>query len=259
MIRRKSRIKRAIVTPDKHFPIHDQCAINVVYKAILKVKPDIYIDLGDTGEWELFGTHHWKNLDRPPDHILIPMLDASVEEVNDGMDGIDEYLDRVECDERHFIQGNHEVWLDNFAKKHDRPRFLTENALRLNERGYEYHPYFRKKLLKIGKLNFTHGHRTGMHHAKAHLAMYKESVMYGHTHDLQRFTETGLGGTCSSWSMGCLKDIKADEDWLRGNLTNWNHAFAVIDFFDNGDYKVDVVEIINGRTTLWGELIDGNN
>tara|TARA_R100001463_G_scaffold132455_1_gene193170 strand:- start:32 stop:706 length:675 start_codon:yes stop_codon:yes gene_type:complete len=222
------------------------------------VKPDIYIDLGDTGEWELFGNHHWKDLDRPPDHILIPMLDKSVKQVNDGMSQIDRSLDIAGCEIRHFVQGNHEVWLDKFSKKETRPRFLTKNALNLKERGYKYHPYFRKRPLKIGKLNFTHGHRTGVHHAKAHLAMYKESVMYGHTHDLQRFTETGLGGTLSAWSLGCLKDIRKDEDWLRGNLTNWNHAFAIVDWFKNGNFKVDVVEIYDGRTTVWGEVIDGD-
>ena len=165
------RVKRAIVTPDKHFPLQDQRAINAVCKAIELIKPNIYIDLGDTGEWELFSSHYWKSLDRPPDHMLIPMLDDSVDEVNKCIDQIDQSLDKVKCKERHFIQGNHEVWLDNFAKKETRPRFLTENALQLKARGYKYHPYFRKVPLKIGKLNFTHGHRTGMHHAKAHLNM----------------------------------------------------------------------------------------
>ena len=259
MVKNASGVRRAIVTPDKHFPLQDQRAINVVCQAIEIVNPDIYIDLGDTGEWELFSNHHWKALDRPPDHILIPMLDDSVAEVNRGMDQIDESLDKVKCKERHFIQGNHEVWLDNFAKKETRPRFLTENALLLEERGYQYHPYFRKVPLKIGKLNFTHGHRTGMHHAKAHLNMYNQSVMYGHTHDLQRHTLTGLGGTISAWSLGCLKDIKSDEDWLRGNLTNWNHAFAVVDWFENGDFSVNVVEIIDGKCSIWGNMIDGNS
>ena len=52
--------KRVVVTPDKHFPLHDQKAINVVCKSIKLIKPDGYIDLGDTGEWELFSRHHWK-------------------------------------------------------------------------------------------------------------------------------------------------------------------------------------------------------
>ena len=50
----KGVVNRAVVTPDKHFPLADNKAINVVCKAIEIVKPNIYIDLGDTGEWELF-------------------------------------------------------------------------------------------------------------------------------------------------------------------------------------------------------------
>ena len=251
---------RAIVTPDKHFPLHDQKAINVVCKAIKQIKPDIYIDLGDTGEWSLFSRHHWKNKEKPPLEVLIPMLDKEIKSVNDGMDEIDEVLDEVDCKERHFIQGNHELWLDEFVSKHPYlSEYMTANALNLKSRGYKYWEYISDKKLKIGKLNFTHGDYVPIHHAKKHLSAYKENIMYGHTHDLQRFTETGLGGTQSAWSLGCLKDTKSDKNkWMRGNLNNWNHAFAVVDFFNNGDFKVEVVEIINGRTTLWGEYIDGS-
>ena len=185
-LRDKKVIRRAIVTPDKHFPLHDQKAINVVCQAIRMVKPDIYIDLGDTGEWEHFSNHFWKGKNQKPLEDLIPMLDKEVKQVNKGMNQIDRALDKVKCSERHFVQGNHEVWLDNFVVKYPYlEKYKTENALKLKQRGYKYHPYFRKKLLKIGKLNFTHGHRTGVHHAKAHLMMYGESVMYGHTHDIQ--------------------------------------------------------------------------
>ena len=47
-------IKRVVVTPDKHFPLHDQKAINVLKKTIEIVKPDAYVDLGDVGEWNAF-------------------------------------------------------------------------------------------------------------------------------------------------------------------------------------------------------------
>ena len=233
-------IKRVVVTPDKHFPIHDKKAINVVCKAIKLVQPDAYIDLGDTGEWELFSRHHWKNKEKPPLEVLIPMLDKEVKAVNDGMDIIDEALDTVGCKERYFIQGNHELWLDEFVSRHPYWEYISDDKL------------------KIGKLNFTHGDYVPIHHAKKHLSAYKENIMYGHTHDLQRFTETGLGGTQSAWSMGCLKNMKSSKNrWLRGNLHNWNHAFAIVDFFGNGDFKVEVVEIINGRTTVWGNYIEG--
>tara|TARA_R110000796_G_C14269343_1_gene401053 strand:+ start:404 stop:523 length:120 start_codon:yes stop_codon:yes gene_type:complete len=39
-------MKRGIVIPDQHFPIHDQAAVNVVLKAIELIKPDIFINLG---------------------------------------------------------------------------------------------------------------------------------------------------------------------------------------------------------------------
>ena len=189
---------------------------------------------------------------------LIPLLDKDVKAVNRGMNQIDKSLDKAGCKERHFIQGNHEVWLDKFVTRYPYLKhYMTDKALKLKERGYKYHPYNRKKLLKIGKLNFSHGKYVPKYHAFKHLDMYGESIMYGHTHDLQRFTKTTAGGTISAWSLGCLKDIEADEDWLSGRLTNWNHAFAIVDFFKNGYYKVEVIEIINGKTTLWGNTIEG--
>ena len=53
----KQLVKRAIVSPDKHFPLACKKAISCLCQAIEIVKPDIYVDLGDVGEWE--GSSHW--------------------------------------------------------------------------------------------------------------------------------------------------------------------------------------------------------
>ncbi len=53
-------VNTAIITPDKHCPIHDETAINIVSKAIKTVKPHIHIDFGDTGELEYFSNPYWK-------------------------------------------------------------------------------------------------------------------------------------------------------------------------------------------------------
>ena len=252
-------IKTVVVTPDKHFPLHDQRAINVVCKAIEIVKPTTYVDLGDTGEWEHFSTHYWKGRNAKPMEDLIPLLDKDIADVNEGMDQIDKSLDKVKCKERHFVQGNHEVWLDKFVIRYPYlAHYRTESALNLKDRGYEYHPYNRKQLLRIGKLRFTHGKYTSKYHSFKHLDMYGTSIMYGHTHDLQRHTKTQEGGTISAWSLGCLKDIEADEDWLGGRLTNWNHAFAIVNVYSNNDFNVEIVEIIDGKACLWGDVIDGS-
>ena len=91
----KGIVDRAVVTPDKHFPFHCEKAINITCQVIEIVKPTIYIDLGDTGEWEHFSNHYWKGRNKKPMEDLIPLLDKDVKDVNKGMDIIDASLDKV--------------------------------------------------------------------------------------------------------------------------------------------------------------------
>ena len=86
----KLSVKRAVVTPDKHFPYADMPSIKVLCKAIEIIKPQIYIDLGDTGEWEAFSHWKWKRKKKPPLEYIIKGLDKDVRDVNKGMDIIDE-------------------------------------------------------------------------------------------------------------------------------------------------------------------------
>ena len=53
----KGVVKRVVVTPDKHFPLADNKAISCLTQSIEIVKPDIYVDLGDVGEWAAFSHH----------------------------------------------------------------------------------------------------------------------------------------------------------------------------------------------------------
>ena len=78
----KGVVRRAIVTPDKHFPLADMPAISCLKQAIEIVKPDIYIDFGDVGEGE-GGSHcQWKRKKRPPLEYQIPVIDQDILEVN---------------------------------------------------------------------------------------------------------------------------------------------------------------------------------
>ena len=256
---KKSALKRAVVTPDKHFPYADMPAINVVCKAIEIVKPNIYIDLGDTGEWENFSHWKWKRKRKPPLEMMIPQLETDVIDVNEGMDIIDEALDKVNCQEKHFCEGNHELWLEMFVEEHPYlPQYMPATALKLKERGYKFHDC--GKLLKIGKMNFYHGHHYGgQYHAANRLRKLGGNIMYGHWHDLQYMSATHMDGAKGAWSIGCLKDMSAEKNaWLGNRKINWGHAFAIIDFYDRGRFTVDVVQIIDGKATVWGELIDGN-
>ena len=251
-------MRRFIVTPDKHFPLHDKKAISCLVKIIEEVKPDGYIDLGDVGEWHGSSHWQWKKKKRPPLEYQLPFINKDVEAVNKGMDIIDEALDKVNCDEKYFIEGNHDDWMNRFADEHpymDDYRF--EKAVKIKERGYEFYPI--GKFLKVGKLYFYHGHLYGgIYHTRNHLLKLGCNVMYGHWHDIQQMSVTHIDGTKSAWSIGCLKDMGRDSNtWLGGRRVNWGHAIAIVDFYGNGYFTTNVVQIINGRTSLLGHLIKG--
>ena len=83
--------------------------------------------------------------------------------------------------------------------------------------------------------------------------------MYGHWHDLQQMSATHMDGPKSAWSIGCLKDMSSDKNlWLDNRRINWAHAFAIVEYYDRGRFSVHMVQIIEGKTSVWGQLINGN-
>jgi|TARA_Y100000310_G_scaffold16397_1_gene16357 hypothetical protein len=255
----KNVVKRYVVSPDKHFPLHDQPALNCLIKAIEIIKPHGYIDLGDIIEAEGCSHWQWRKKRRPPLEYQLPFVEADIDEGNAGLDMIDEVLDKVNCKIKYCCQGNHDEWLDRFVEENP---FLKElefkKALKLAERGYTYYPV--GKILKIGKLNFYHGHQySGIQHTRTHLLRMGANIMYGHHHDIQQTSVTHLDGPKSAWAIGCLKDMNAEANkWLGNRQVNWGHAFSIVDYYDKGMFTVSVINILNGRMSLWGELIDGN-
>ena len=249
---------RGIIIPDQHYPLEDKAAVNCVVKAIKKIKPDIFVNLGDVGEWESVSAWRYKDKKLPPLEYQTPLIDEDIRLVNEGLDVWDKVLEEVGCKKKYLLQGNHDLWLDNFVTKYPyMHNYSFVEACKIKERGYKYSEY--NLPIQIGKLTFFHGAYATTYHAKKHLEAYGENVIYGHTHDLQRHTLTKLGGTIGAWSLGCLKDMSHENNrWLKGRLHNWVHAFAVVDWFTNGKFKVEVVEVIDGKTSLWGDIIDGN-
>ena len=254
----KGVVKRVVVTPDKHFPLHDQPAINCLKKTIEIVKPDAYVDLGDVGEWHAFSAWRFKRKKAPPLEYLIKDFEQDVKDVNAGMDIIDESLDKANCTERYITEGNHDNWLNMAVEKYPYiPQYKFANAVNLAGRGYTYYPF--GKHLRMGKLYFYHGHQYGgQYHAANHLRKLGCNVMYGHWHDLPQMSATHMDGAKSAWSIGCLKDMSPkSNNWLANRRINWAHAFAIVDFFNKGLFTVHIIQIINGKTSLWGELIEG--
>ena len=80
----KGVVKRYMVTPDKHAPLHDRKAISVVRQSIEIIKPDGYIDLGDLGEWGSVSHWQWKKKKKPPLEYLMPRIEKDVDAADVG-------------------------------------------------------------------------------------------------------------------------------------------------------------------------------
>ena len=196
---------------------------------------------------------------RPPLEYQLPFVDKEIEAVNAGMDIIDASLDKIKCKERYITEGNHDDWLNRFVDENPYLKgYLFKDAVHLKQRGYKYLPC--GKLFNIGNLYFYHGnHFAGVNHTRNHLLRLGCNVMYGHHHDIQQSSVTHMDGAKSAWSIGCLKDMGADANvWLGNREHNWQHAFAIVNFYDKGNFNVELCTIINGKTVVDGELIDGN-
>ena len=184
-------------------------------------------------------------------------MEADIKGVNALLDDIDESLDKAGVKTKHICAGNHDEWLDFFNAEHPYLNMSFEKAGKFKERGYKYHAP--GEYLKIGKLYYYHGHHFGgQYHAANHLRKLGCNIIYGHHHSLQQDTVTHMDGPKSAWSLGCLKDMSSEQNkWLGGRQHNWAHAFAVVDYYKGGRFTVHIIQIIDGKASLWGELIKG--
>jgi|TARA_Y100000034_G_C6897201_1_gene413941 predicted phosphodiesterase len=256
---KKKSHRRAVVIPDTHFPLQAQEAINCVLKAIKLVKPNIFICLGDLGEWYSVSPWRYKRRKRPPLEYVIDDLKVESEAVNAGLDSFDKALDSVGCKEKHMMEGNHDDWLNKFVSEFPYlSQYKFKNIMDLDGRGYKYYPY--GKYMKLGKAYFYHGgHYMTANHTRQHAMNLGKNIIYGHVHDVQRSGVTHVDGPHHAFSLGCLKNMSMESNiWLKGRQVNWAHAFAIMDFFDNGNFRIDVVDIHKGKTFVWGQAIDGN-
>ena len=261
--------ERFIVLPDTHGKLVDRPALECVLQAIEIVKPSGVIHLGDIGEWESVNHHRYKRSRFPDPHEVAVGIRKEAREVRKYiLDPLDEVCDKANVKIKHMLEGNHDVWLDRFVdSSHDYADTTFDEATgyRFDQifdwkaRGWEHLPC--GKLLKIGKLNFYHGHLYGgIHHARNHLLRMGVNIVYGHWHDYQVSTATHADGPKAAYSLGCLKSHESDDNsWLGNRPVNWAHMFGIVDFYQGGRFSVHPVPIIYGKCTLIGsnEVIDG--
>jgi predicted phosphodiesterase len=246
---------RVVVFPDTHFPNHDEKAFKCALKVLEKIKPDIFLSLGDIVDGESVSHWQWKKKKRPPLEYQLPAIYKEIKNANKCLDRLDEILEKIGCKNKVLAQGNHDAWFDMFVEENP---YLEDigflNAFRIRERGYEFYPY--GELFKVGgsKLYAYHGgHYMGIVHTRSHVLNLGCNIIYGHVHDCQKSCVTHIDGPIMAHSMGCLTDMK--KSYLKGRQTNWSHNVGIIDLFDDDNFNLQVLTITNGITSYNGKII----
>ncbi len=245
-----------VVFPDIHFPHHDERALSCALKVLEYLKPSAFLCLGDFAEGASVSHWQWSKKKRPPLEYQLPSIIEEIDAVNEGLDRIDQACKKAKVKKKIMTMGNHELWFDNFVEENP---YLTKygamKAFRIKERGYDAYPY--GKYIKIlgSKMYAYHGgHYSGINHTRSHVMNLGVNIIYGHTHDSMKSVVTHLTGAKMAYSMGCL--CKMEKEFLKNRQTNWTHNVGVLDIYNDGNFNLNVLTIINGKTTINGKLID---
>jgi hypothetical protein len=252
---------RIFILPDQHYAPEsdpsgkvDPDAEAVALRALRLIRPDVFVNLGDVGEWTSVSHWQWSRRKRPPLEYQIPLIDADVKAVNEGLDRWDSVLDKIGCERRILTLGNHDAWLDKFVEEHPYlPQYQPVNAMRVAERGYDTFQYGDYAELVTDLFAYHGGHWSGQNHTRDHVRNLGKSIVYGHVHDAETSTGRTLGGPVTAWSMGCI--CKLSKPFLKGRPTNWRHGFGVVTLHDAGSFQVEFIPINRGVSSVWGKRI----
>lgn len=153
-----------------------------------------------------------------------------------------------------FKVGNHEERMDVYILRNapileEFEEVGLKRLLKLNELGIEFVSGRQKTYM--GKLLVVHNHESGksvfapVNPARGMFLRYKCDSLGGHHHQSSEHFESNLRGELiGCFSTGCL--CQMTPEYSPFAFTKWNHGFAIVEIFEDGNYKVENKRIVNG-------------
>ena len=244
-------VKRVLVLPDIHFPLHDVYSLGAVESFMDDFRPTHLIYLGD--QLQMDSVSHWLKDKRGALEGQRLLADYA---------GFNQILDRhvsmVPDAKVILFLGNHEDWVRQYIDVHPEVEGMleVEHGLRLRERGFTVVPL--GQAYRIGKLWYMHGHITTDHHSKATVLAYRRNIRYGHVHDIQYYTAISpldVNDKISAGSIGCLCNV--NPHYMLGKPNRWVHGFSVAYIQPNGNFNDYTIQIVGGKFTFNGKTYAG--
>lgn len=250
-------VKKAIVLPDIHIPLHDSQSISAVNEFARANGPwDYWIQLGDLGDFDFISKFSKDNLRKLRGQTWMKQYDP----MNAFLDEQQEiYGD--ECIYQ-LLEGNHDYRVECVIDRMPELEGLVEVPLRLDleSRGIEWvKSWSEGQTVSLGHAKFIHGAYHNINHTRSVVTKYGHSVFYGHTHDIMEtpWERMGDDDTIVARSMGCLCSYKMK--YMRGMPTKWQQGFGIFYIFPDGNFTYYTPRIIQHRFVgPDGKVYDGN-
>jgi predicted MPP superfamily phosphohydrolase len=231
---------------DVHLPYFNENAVDIMIDYIKKRR--IYFETlvlgGDIMDFESVSsfTHDPDNWSLQSE---IPFLSQFIEKLDKAFHPMKIY----------YIEGNHEKRLENYIITKAPALYGMITIQDMLDKKYQIEYVDNWKLmtsglapLKIRKLYHLHGHELKIggrkNIAERILGATHENTIVGHWHKTDEYFFRTIGNKVKgAWVVGCMGQTFVSYD----PHTNWNNGFAIIDYLENGVFKVDNLKIINGE------------
>jgi len=240
----KKKFKTYLVTADYHVPYQNNNVVNILLQIVHDIKFDGFLIVGDM--MNMTPISHWLRGRNKRKSLEGKRLQEDYIIGNKLLDEFDKLLPK-NCDKR-FWWGNHEIWYSVFIEEYPQLEGLFNPSieLHLKERGYKVYEE-ENHIERIGKLSITHGMYTGVNFLRKHLQEFKTNVLIGHLHQMRmRFDPSPAKELATAgYSIGCVCDM--NPDYMQNRPHSWTHGFAVVKFWNDGFFNVDLVRIIGNK------------
>lgn len=236
-------ISRLGVCGDLHLPYHDSLALAACFAEFKRRNVDgIYIN-GDGADFFKISRFHKE----PSNKMFKDEIDVMISFLR----SLRKMFPNIKI---YYKSGNHEMRLEKYIiekcpELYNLYGVSIQDQLKLNELGIEYVP--EHIVARYGKLWIAHGSELGMGSGSVNVARQIRlrvgvNIMTGHFHRTQVDQGRNLEGVIhAAWALGCLCHLQAR---YTGAVNQWGQAGATVDMLDEeGNFKVDVFNIINGR------------
>lgn len=235
-----------IFMSDIHFPYEDKLAWPLALKIIKDLQPDLIYLGGDILDCYAVSAH-----DKDPKRSLT--FDEELTYARKQLGRLTDLAPKAKIKKK---EGNHEDRMPRLLrKKAPELAYLDEltlpRLLDLKGLGIEWVP--NSKVEKIGHLYHLHGNevRLSSNTQNIALAMYRRfdtSIIFGHYHRLQRYSQRRLGEhPATALANPCLCDFEVPYDLF----PQWQSGLTVIDYSKSGFFQAEQVNFLSDTEKAW--------